>query len=95
MTFEPKPGPAQLPLRRQELQEQSVGRDLMVYDPLHGKVHVLNPTAALIFRLSDGTHDLDFLERELRASFEVSRETNLRSELLAALESLREKGLLR
>jgi len=67
----------------------------MVYDPLQRKVHVLNPTAALIFKLSDGTHDLDFLERELRASFEVSRETNLRSELLAALESLREKGLLR
>ena len=66
----------------------------MVYDPVDRKVHILNPTAAMIFRLSDGMHDLDSLERDLRESFEVSRERDLRSEILAAIESLREKGLL-
>ena len=56
---------------------------------------ILIPTAAKIFHLSDGMHDLDSLERELRNTFEVSRERDLRSDILAAIESLREKGLLR
>ena len=72
-----------------------MGDDLMVYDPSQQKVHVLNPTAALIFQLSDGHHDLDSLESELRASFAISPDQNLRSDILAAIESLREKGLLR
>ena len=81
--------------RRDDLQEQRVGDDLMVYDPVKRRVHILNPTAAKIFHLSDGMHDLDSLERELRNAFEVSRERDLRSDILAAIESLREKGLLR
>jgi PqqD family protein of HPr-rel-A system len=84
-----------LPHKRSDLQEQRVGDDLMVYDPVQQKVHVLNPTAALIFRLSDGQHDLDSLEHELRHGFAISREQDLRSDILAAIESLREKGLLR
>ena len=82
------------PCRRGDLQEQRVGEDLMVYDPLQRRVHILNGTAASIFHLCDGTHDLDFLEHELRESFEVSRGRDIRKELLGALESLREKGLL-
>ena len=72
-----------------------MGDDLMVHDPVQKKIHVLNPTAALIFRLSDGQHDLDALERELRQAFAPSREQDLRSDILAAIDSLREKGLLR
>ena len=67
----------------------------MVYDPVQQKIHVLNPTAALIFQLSDGQHDVDSLEREVRNSFATSREQDLRSDILAAIDSLREKGLLR
>jgi hypothetical protein len=67
----------------------------MVYDPVQHKVHVLNPTAALIFQLSDGQHDMDSFERELRNSFAISPEQDLRSDILAAINSLREKGLLR
>ena len=66
----------------------------MVYDPVGRTVHILNPTAATIFRLIDGKHDLDSLERKLRESFQISKEQDLRSDILAAIESLREKGLL-
>jgi coenzyme PQQ synthesis protein D (PqqD) len=94
MSPEPRSDSGDLPLKRSNLQEQCVGTDLMVYDPVQEKIHVLNPTAALIFRLSDGLHDLASLERELRSGFAVSREQNLRSDILATIKSLREKGLL-
>lgn len=67
----------------------------MVYDPTHRTVHILNPTAATIFRLCDGAHDLDSLERELREHYESSQESNFRSDLLAVLQNFRDKGLLR
>ena len=86
--------PQDFPQKRADLQEQCVGEDLMVYDPVQQKIHILNPTAALIFRLSDGLHDLDSLERELRRGFATSNEQDLRSDILAVIQNLRDKGLL-
>jgi hypothetical protein len=94
MSPAPSEFPSPLPQRRDDLQEQCVGDDLMIYDPTHRIVHILNPTAATIFRLCDGTHDLDSLEEEMRESYEFSRKFDLRSDLLAVIQSFREKGLL-
>ena len=67
----------------------------MVYDPRARKVYLLNPTAALIFRLCDGKHDFESLERELGEGFELPQDRNVRSDIRDAIQSLREKGLLR
>jgi PqqD family protein of HPr-rel-A system len=93
------PAPAErsleFPHRREDLQEQRVGEDLMVYDPRARKVHILNRTAALIYRFCDGEHDFESLERELREGFELPQGRNVRSDIRDAIQSLREKGLLR
>ena len=65
----------------------------MVYDPRAGKVHVLNGTAARVYGLCDGSHDLDEIVRCLRADFEVPEGRDVRSDVLEAIQALR-AGLL-
>jgi PqqD family protein of HPr-rel-A system len=82
------------PRRRNDLQEQRIGDDLMVYDPRAGKVHVLNGSAALVYGLCDGSHDLDAIVRHLRADFQVPEDRDVRSDVLEAIQALRAKLLL-
>ncbi|HEU5179973.1 MAG TPA: HPr-rel-A system PqqD family peptide chaperone [Candidatus Polarisedimenticolia bacterium] len=82
------------PRRRDGLEEQSIGGDLMVYDAREGAVHLLNESAAHIYSLCDGSHDLDSIERDLRAEFKVPGDRDVRSDVLGALRALRSKQLV-
>ncbi len=90
----PLPRNPELPRRRDDLKEQRIGEDLMIYDPRAGAVHVLNGSAALVYRLCDGNHDLDSIERHLRGGFQVAEDRDLRSDVLDIITSLRKKLLL-
>lgn len=43
------------PTKSQNLEVRKVGEEVLVHDPAHGKVHVLNATAGAILELCDGT----------------------------------------
>jgi hypothetical protein len=47
--------PATRPKSRDELAVVEIGDELVVYDPIVDRVHHLNPSAALVFGLCDGT----------------------------------------
>ena len=44
------------PHRAARVAERLIDGELVLYDPLYQRVHVLNPTAAVAWRLSDGEH---------------------------------------
>jgi len=71
-----------------------MGEDLMVYDPKAHQVHVLNGTATTIYRLCDGKHDLDAMERIIRSSYHVTEVHDVRQDVATTLALLREKKLL-
>jgi hypothetical protein len=83
-----------LPRRRDDLQERRIGDDLMVYDPRARMVHVLNGSAAQVYRLCDGSHDLDAIVRHLRAAFQVPEGRDVRRDVIDAIQALRAKLLL-
>jgi hypothetical protein len=74
------------PLAREEdLLEEAVGEEILLYDQKSHTAHCLSPVAARVWRHCDGEHDLSDLARLVGAS------KNLVAD---ALHELREKGLL-
>jgi coenzyme PQQ synthesis protein D (PqqD) len=57
--------PATKPKRRDELAVVEIGDELVVYDPFLDRVHHLNPSAALVFGLCDGTATMKETASEL------------------------------
>ena len=82
-----------LPRVREDLQEQQIGEDLMVYDARNHRVHILNGTAAAIYRMCDGEHDLDAMEREIRTLYHVAETQDVRQDILDTLALLGGKEL--
>lgn len=61
------------PQRAARVAERLVDGELVLYDPLHQRVHVLNPTAALTWRLCDGQHTAVELVEALAERYPASR----------------------
>jgi len=69
-------------------------KDLMLYDTENDDVHVLNPTAKLIFNPFTAGKDIDEIEKELRANFNVDETLNLRDDVRYYLDKMHEMGLI-
>lgn len=53
------------PRRSPSLEFQEAGADVLVHDPAHGKIHVLNRTAAQVLQACDGRTPLDDIARRI------------------------------
>jgi len=71
-----------------------VDDELVLYDPRQGQGFVLNPTAARIWSLCDGSRTVAAVAAELAAAYALGDEQAL-SDVCACLEDLRRAGLLR
>jgi hypothetical protein len=65
---------------------------LVVYDPSTDRVHYLNSTAAIVFTLCDGEHEVADIAAIVAAAFGLE-ETPL-DEITACLDTLEDEGLL-
>src|SRR6266540_1591875 len=81
------------PKARGELGIVEVGDELVVYDPATDLVHHLNPSAALVFGLCDGTATMRETSVELAAAMRRSQE-DVEREVRALVRALRRAGLL-
>lgn len=65
------------------------GRHILACMPLTGYVHVLNPTAALVFAACDGTRTVDEIVGQLRARYrEIPSASDVRRDVDALLHAL-------
>jgi hypothetical protein len=69
------------------------GTETLLYDPAKDELHVLNATAELILRLSREGKGAAEIEEAIRARCRVPPERDIRAEIAACLEALREKGI--
>jgi hypothetical protein len=53
------------PKRLPEIEIRRAGDDVIVHDPTHARVHVLNETAGHVLELCDGTQSVDEIARSL------------------------------
>jgi hypothetical protein len=82
------------PVRKQGLIVQDIGRETLLYSAEGKVIHVLNPTAKLIWELCDGTHTTEDMEREVRASFSTSKEHNVVEDIKRTLDLFVSKGII-
>lgn len=83
------------PKAREDTVFREVGGEWVVYDPRGRMLHGLNLTAALVWSLCSGEHDLDGIVDGVRSALASApdRET-VRRDVVRVLEELREAGLL-
>ncbi|MGP6157300.1 MAG: PqqD family protein [Vulcanimicrobiaceae bacterium] len=53
------------PTKSGNLEVRKVGDEVLVHDPAHGKVHVLNATAGTILEQCDGSRTADEIARSI------------------------------
>ncbi len=53
------------PTKAAGIEVRKAGDDVLVHDPVHDKVHVLNGTAGYVLELCDGTHSVADIARSL------------------------------
>ncbi len=82
------------PQKKNGIIAEVLGEEVVLCDPEADVVHVLNPTARVIWELCDGAHSPAQMMEALQAQFSVSPERNLAQDVEQTLSELAGKGLL-
>lgn len=73
---------------------REIGGETLLYNPECESIHVLNSTAAAIWRLCDGENDAEAIVVALRRAFANTNSADLGTDVMETLCTLRELGLL-
>lgn len=82
-----------LPFRGADLEITETDEGIVVYESCRERVHSLNPSAAVILELCDGTRDASSIAAELAELFGLPESPVALTE--ACIESLAREGLIR
>ena len=82
------------PVRKQSIVIQDIGRETLLYSAEGKVIHVLNPTAKLVWELCDGTHTIEDMDRAIRATFSMSKEHDVAGDIKRTLELFATKGVI-
>ncbi len=82
------------PVSKPDFVIKDIGGETMLYSATDEMVHILNPTAHLIWELCDGEHTLADIEKVIRAKFSVPQAHNVEQDIRHTLDSFAQKGLL-
>jgi len=72
---------------------QDIGNEVVLRNVDEKTIHVLNTTARIIWELCDGEHTIEDMERQLRETFSIPDNTNIRNDIVNTLNALSEKGM--
>ena len=73
---------------------KNMDSELMLYETEKDSVHVLNPTARLVYDLYKKGMDPMEIEQKMRESFQVDSDQDLHTDVMRCLEELRSKQLV-
>jgi hypothetical protein len=82
------------PQQRPNIMANDLGEQMALYSVEGKAVHVLNPTAHLIWDLCDGEHSLEDIEAAIRSSFSVPEDRDVQADIRRTIKELSDKGLL-
>jgi len=68
--------------------------ELMLYETEKDSIHVLNPTARLVYDLYNKGMNPTEIEQEMREKFQVDSGQDLHADVVKCLEELRSKKLV-
>ena len=78
------------PVACTDLEFQESAGEVLVHDRRHGKIHVLNESAAKVLQLCDGSHDVDAIARELAGD----QHDSARNDIARIIEQFQALGLI-
>jgi hypothetical protein len=82
------------PYKRDDVVCKSARRETLLYDPVTDSVHVLNPTALIVWELCDGHHTPAEMEAALRARFGGTAKQDVAGDVQAVLALFENEGLI-
>jgi hypothetical protein len=82
------------PARKSTIQKGKMGNESVLFDKETGSVHVLNPTADMIWDLCDGRHSIEEIEEVVRGEFRANGEADVAADIKNVLERFTKEGLL-
>ena len=82
------------PLQRDDIICRDMGTETLLYDAEAEAIHVLNPTALLIWNLCDGDHSLQDMQEELRAAFSLMAEHDVLADIQRTVDTFAKNDLL-
>ena len=86
--------PGSPPRRVGRVEEYEIDGEIVLYDPKRNRTHVLNPTAAVVWRLCDGSRHFQQLADDMAALFDEDPQV-IKQDLSRVLEELGRAHLLR
>jgi hypothetical protein len=82
------------PVRKPGITAKNIGGETLLYSAEEEAIHVLNPTAELVWELCDGEHTVASMEQAIRANFSVASERDVAGDIRRTLEVFATKGLI-
>ena len=82
-----------VPRRTSELAPVEIEGEIVAYQTAAGTIHVLNPSASLVWKMIDGTTDISCLASELSEAFDVAPEV-MEQQVRSIVQEFGRQGLL-
>lgn len=82
------------PKRRPDVVVKEIGHETILYRNTQEGIHILNPTAKLVWDLCDGEHSPEAIEQALRATFAILPEHAVSEDIQRILGVFASKNLL-
>ena len=82
------------PLRKDGILSQQVGDEWLLYDSEEGSVQIVNSVAEFVWRMCDGSHNLNEIEQQVKSDFSVPNNVNLRKDLEKIIQNFADIGIL-
>lgn len=82
------------PMKKSNVHARKLGSEWLLYEAETEKLHVLNPTAEFVWRLCDGSRDIEDIKNEMRNKFKITDEQKLEDDLNAVLNEFVQIGVI-
>jgi hypothetical protein len=82
------------PVRKGGILARELGDEWILYDPEISAVHIVNEMAEFVWRMCDGQHSLEEMERMATAAYQIPDRTDVRAELESVIQSFADRGML-
>lgn len=82
------------PQKREDMICRQIGVEALLYDARAEAIHVLNPTALLIWNLCDGNHSLQDMKEEMMAAFSPAAEHDVLADIQQTVDTFAKNNLL-
>jgi len=81
-------------IMKKQIIEKKLHEDTMLFNVDDNQLHILNPTAHLIYQLVQQGYDANSIENEIKNRFKNHQHISIHSDIQTCMQELKEKSLI-